>query len=276
MITWSETPQEKLNVAGQALEYACWGPPPAEAPTLILLHEGLGCVSLWKSFPAELARATGWGVFAYSRAGYGRSSPVTLPRPLDYMAREAEDVLPAVIDAVGAQDIVLLGHSDGATIAATYAGSVSDMRIRGIALLAPHFFTEAEGLAAIAQSKQDYEQGDLKERLSKHHDHPDQAFFGWHDVWVSDGFRDWNAGDEIDHWRIPCLSIQGHDDAYGTMAQIDEIETRIYSPHDRVDLANCGHAPHQEQPEATLNALTEFTARLKRLEDEPVLIEQAG
>ncbi|MEO1362987.1 MAG: alpha/beta fold hydrolase, partial [Pseudomonadota bacterium] len=134
-----------LDVAGHRLEYACHGPDPSQAPTLVMLHEGLGCVGLWRDWPQALAAATGMGVLAYSRAGYGRSSPVSLPRPLDYMTREAEDVLGPLMDAAQLQSAVLLGHSDGATIAAIYAGSVSDARVRGLILIAPHFFAEAEG-----------------------------------------------------------------------------------------------------------------------------------
>ena len=138
-----------VSVAGHDLEYACWGPPPGDAPTLVMLHEGLGSVGLWRDWPEALAEATGLGVLAYSRAGYGRSSSAPLPRPLEYMTWEAEDVLGPLLDATGVQSVVLLGHSDGATIAAIYAGSVSDMRVRGLILIAPHFFAEAEGLAAI-------------------------------------------------------------------------------------------------------------------------------
>ena len=229
---WSATPENRLHVAGHDLEYACWGPAPGEAPTLVMLHEGLGCVALWRDFPERLAEATGWGVFAYSRAGYGRSSGISLPRSLDYMTREAVDVLPGILDAIRSEDIVLLGHSDGASIAAAYAGSVSDMRVRGLALIAPHFFAEAEGLEAIVAAKGKYEEDGLKARMAKYHDAPDQAFYGWHDTWTDPKFLDWNIGDEIDHWRIPCLAIQGSADAYGTLAQIEEIDGRKYSPLD--------------------------------------------
>ena len=273
-MNWTSDPQNRLTIGEHTLECGCWGPLPSEAPTLVLLHEGLGSLGLWKTFPERLAALTGWGVFAYSRAGYGHSSAITLPRPTDYMTREAVDILPLVLDAIGAKDIVLLGHSDGATIASIYAGSVSDMRTRGVILVAPHFFAEAEGLAAIAATKPAYETGDLKAKLARHHDHPDQAFYGWHDVWTSDAFQTWNVGDEIDHWRIPCLSVQGTADPYGTLAQIDEIEERIYSPHDRVDLDGCGHAPHVERPEETCDAIISFLLRLKRLEEERVDIPQ--
>ena len=142
---------DRLTAGGKSLEYARWGPD--GAPTLLLLHEGLGSLGLWRDFPARLADATGWAVAAYSRAGYGASDPADLPRPLDYMTREATEVLPDVIDAIGADQVVLFGHSDGATIAAIHAGRISDPRVRGVVLMAPHFFTEPEGLAEIARAK---------------------------------------------------------------------------------------------------------------------------
>ncbi|MEC9313050.1 MAG: alpha/beta fold hydrolase, partial [Pseudomonadota bacterium] len=162
-----------VTAGGANLEYACHGPAPDQAPTLVLLHEGLGCVALWRDFPEKLAAATGLGVFVYSRQGYGQSDPVTLPRPLDFMTREAKDVLPGLLDAIGLEHGVLMGHSDGATIAAIYGGSVLDHRVRGLILMAPHFFTEPGGLAEIAKAKEAYDSGDLKEKLAKYHKDPD-------------------------------------------------------------------------------------------------------
>ncbi|MGJ8556124.1 MAG: alpha/beta fold hydrolase [Sulfitobacter geojensis] len=269
-ITWTDAPQERAQVNGTALEYACWGPSPDQAPTLVLLHEGLGSVAQWKDVPQALADATGFGVFAYSRAGYGASDPVSLPRPLDYMSREAEDNLGAVMDAAGIKQVVLLGHSDGATIATLYAGSVSDMRVRGLILIAPHFFAEPDGLAAIRAAGKAYGEGDLRSKLAKYHANVDVAFHGWHDAWIDPAFAKWNVADAIDHLRIPVLAIQGRDDPYGTLAQIDEIETRIYSPVETLILDGCGHAPHLEQADATLAEISEFCARLWRLEQQEV------
>ena len=257
-----------LDVAGRRLDYACHGPAPDAAPTLVMLHEGLGSVGLWRDWPAALAEATGMGVLVYSRAGYGRSSTVTLPRPLDYMTREAEDVLGPVMDAVGVQSAVLLGHSDGATIAAIYAGSVSDTRVRGLILIAPHFFVEPEGLAAIRAAGAAYETGDLRTRLARHHDDPDVAFGGWFGAWTDPAFAPWNVADAIDHWRVPALAIQGGADPYGTRAQIDEIEDRIYAPLEVVWLEEAGHAPHQDAPEAVTSAVATFCETLLRLERE--------
>src|SRR6185312_11766301 len=151
-----------LSIGTQRLEYTMTGPRPDAAPTLVLLHEGLGCAALWSDFPDALAKATGCGVFAYSRAGYGKSSPVALPRPLGYMHEEARDVLPQVLDAIGLRRGLLIGHSDGASIAAIYAGSRQDHRIGGLVLIAPHFFTEDSGIAAIAETKTAYDTGDLR------------------------------------------------------------------------------------------------------------------
>jgi len=265
-----------LDVAGHRLEYACWGPPPGTAPTLVLLHEGLGAVELWRDWPARLAEVTGLGVFAYSRAGYGRSSPADLPRPLDYMTREAEDVLGPVLDAVGITSAVLLGHSDGATIAAIYAGSVSDMRVRGLILMAPHFFAERIGFEAIGAAKRAYENEGLKARMARYHDAPDVAFYGWHDAWADPGNADWTVADCIDHWRVPALAIQGTADAYGTLDQIAEIEERIYAPFEKLILPDIGHAPHLEAGRDVTDAVAAFCARLYRLENAQVCIPEAG
>lgn len=263
---WSESPETPLIAGGKRLEYACYGPSPDQAMTLVLLHEGLGCVALWRDFPQKLAAATGMGVLVYSRQGYGQSDPADLPKNLDFMTDEAMPVLGEVLDAFEPKQCVLFGHSDGATIAAIYAGSVVDMRVRGLILMAPHFFTEPDGLAAIKAARDSYENGDLKSRLAKYHADPDVAFGGWADTWLNPEFQSWNVAEVIDYFRIPTLAIQGRQDQYGSLAQIDEIETRSYAPVDMVILEDCQHAPHQEQPEQVLAEVAEFTARLARIE----------
>ena len=270
---WSDQPSQRLSIGDASLEYACFGPPPTQAPTLVLLHEGLGCTELWRDVPQRLAQETGMGVVAYSRAGYGRSSAIGLPRPLDYMSIHARDVLGKVLSELGVKQCILLGHSDGATIAAVYAGSVSDQRVRGLILIAPHFFAETSGIKAIKTSGRVYEAGGLKSKLAKYHDHPDQAFYGWHNSWTHPDFEAWDVADSIDHWRIPVLAIQGQDDPYGSAAQIDEIETRIYSPLEIAILEECGHAPHFEKTDQTCAAITDFCATLLRLERSEVAIE---
>ncbi|UWQ97298.1 alpha/beta hydrolase [Rhodobacteraceae bacterium M385] len=260
----------RLQAAGKGLEYACWGPAPSDALTLVLLHEGLGCTALWRDFPQKLSEATGLGVLAYSRAGYGGSDPADLPRPLDYMTREATHVLPEVLDAAGIRRAVLVGHSDGATIAAIYGGSVQDHRVRGLALMAPHFFTEDMGLTEIAAAKVAYETTNLRDKMAKYHANPDNAFRGWNDSWLHPDFKAWNVSEVLDYIRVPILAIQGRQDQYGTLAQIEEVENRSYAPADTLLLDDCRHAPFLEQPKAVLAGLTGFCARLEQIEAAPV------
>lgn len=266
MIPWRAGERLDLKIGAARLEGTCHGPPPSEADTIVLLHEGLGCVALWRDFPKKLARATGRGVFLWSRAGYGRSSPCPLPRPLDYMEIEAREVLPQVLNAIGFRRGLLLGHSDGASIAACYLGSHADHRVRGLILIAPHFFTEAEGLAEIARARDAYMAGDLRSRLAKYHDDPDTAFKGWNDAWLDPEFRDWDITDTLAHIRVPILALQGRDDPYGTLAQVETLATRAPCPVARFLPADCGHAPHLKRPDETLEQIAAFIARLDRFE----------
>ena len=263
---------DSSRLAARSIEYACYGPQPIQNTTIVMLHEGLGCVRLWRDFPRRVSDATGFGVFAYSRAGYGQSDLASLPRPLNYMTLEATEVLPDILDSIGLVRGILLGHSDGATIAAIYAGSVSDLRVRGLVLIAPHFFTEEVGLAEIARAKKAFETSDLESKMAKYHRNPDHTLRGWNEAWLHPDFKKWNVSDVIDHLRIPVLAIQGEDDQYGTLAQISEIEDRINSPFEKLILPACGHSPHLSQPEKTLAAITEFTVRIERFEKEHVAI----
>ena len=263
---WQDGQTGFVNVGGFQLEYATHGPPPEQQPTIILLHEGLGSLSLWRDFPEKLMAATGLGVFVYSRAGYGQSDACPLPRPVDYMSREALDVLPVLLNIIGLRRGVLLGHSDGASIAAIHGGLSGDMRVRGLILMAPHFFTEPTGLAAIEQARQAFEHGDLRQKLNRHHRDVDCAFRGWNDAWLDPDFRTWTIADVIDYWRVPVLAIQGTGDAYGTVAQIDEMEARSYAPVERVMFDDCGHSPHRDRPDETLEAIAGFVQRLMHIE----------
>lgn len=263
---WASGEEVRLAAGGKSLEGRCIGPPPERSRTIVLLHEGLGSMRLWRDLPDRLAAATGHGVFAYSRAGHGDSDPVALPRPLDYMTREALDVLPAVLDAIGLRHGVLLGHSDGASIITIYAGSVQDHRVRGLVLMAPHFFTEPEGLRSIAEARTAYESGDLRERLARHHQDVDITFRGWNEAWLDPGFEAWSIEDCIDYIRVPVLAIQGKADQYGTEAQIGALTERLYAPLETVMLDDCGHAPFIDQPSLTLDAVSAFIARLDRIE----------
>ncbi len=250
-----------LSIGAQSLEYRFIGPAPDKAPTLVLLHEGLGCAGLWGDFPDRLAQATGCGVFVYSRAGYGQSSPVKLPRPLTYMHDEARDVVPALFDQIGFQRGLLIGHSDGASMAAIYAGTHQDHRLKGLVLMAPHFFTEDMGIAAIAEAKTAYETTDLKQKLARWHKDPDNAFYGWNGAWLDPGFRQWDITEPLAYIRVPILIVQGEDDQYGTVAQIEAAERECYCPVEVALLPGVKHSPQREASEVTVKEISEFAQR---------------
>ena len=250
-----------LSIGSQRLEYRMLGPRPDAAPTLVLLHEGLGCVGLWNDFPEKLQQATGCGVFVYSRAGYGQSSPVPLPRPLSYMADEARDVLPKLLDEIGFRRGLLIGHSDGASIAAIYAGSHQDHRLGGVVLIAPHFFTEDSGIAAIEDARKAYETGDLRQRLSRWHADVDNAFWGWNGAWLDPDFRRWDITEHLAYIRVPVLIVQGEDDQYGTVKQIEAAQQECYCPVEVALVPGARHSPQREAPDATLRAISDFVAR---------------
>jgi pimeloyl-ACP methyl ester carboxylesterase len=251
-----------LKAGGKRLEYGCFGPDPKEALTLVLLHEGLGCLGLWRDFPQALVEATDFSVFAYSRAGYGESDPADLPRPLDYLTREAKDVLSDVLELSGIQSCVLIGHSDGASIAAIYAGVMRDDRIKGAVLMAPHFFTEPVGLAEIAVAKTAFETKDLKQKLAKYHRNPENCFRGWCDSWLNPDFEEFNIADVLDDMPVPILAIQGENDQYATLAQIRVIEERSPSPVETLILPDCQHSPYAEKPQDVLDAIISFCRKI--------------
>jgi pimeloyl-ACP methyl ester carboxylesterase len=252
-----------LEIGARRLEYRMIGPQPDEAATFVLLHEGLGSVGLWGDFPDKLAAATGLGVFTYSRAGYGRSSASAMPRRTTFMHEEAREVLPRVLDAIGLRRGVLLGHSDGASIAAIYAGSVEDHRIGGLVLLAPHFFTEAFGVAEIARMKELYGTGDLRAKLGRWHQDPDNAFLSWSGPWLDPEFRKWDITEELAYIRVPILIIQGEDDQYGTLKQVETAKEECQCPVEAVILPGVRHVPHREAEAETLRTIVDFTGRLR-------------
>ncbi len=251
----------EIIAGGKRLE-ACWlGPGPDEASTLVFLHEGLGCVGLWKDFPERLAAATGCGALVYSRAGYGGSDPVDLPRPLTYMHHEAQVVLPQVLDAAGIRRAIMVGHSDGGSIALIHAGSVGDPRVSALVLMAPHVFNEDVCVTAIEQARKAYEQGNLRAGLAKYHgDNVDVAFRGWNEAWLDPGFLEWNLESFLPGVQVPVLLIQGVQDQYGTAAQVEAIERQVSGPVQTLWPEPCGHAAYRDQPRAVIDATRRFLA----------------
>jgi len=253
------TTSDRISVNGVGLECRWIGPGPTEAPTIVMLHEGLGSVGLWETFPDELARVSRCGVFVYSRAGYGGSDSVSLPRPLSYLHDEALRVLPSLLSAIGFERGVLLGHSDGASIATIYAGSVEDHRVRGLILIAPHFFVEDVGLRSIEQARSAYQHEDLRARLERHHgDNVDTAFWGWNRAWLDPGFRTWDIRESLGYIRVPILIVRGTVDRYGTEAQIAAAREETYCPVDVALIEGADHAPHLDRPEDTMVAIQAF------------------
>lgn len=254
--------EREFVVGGRRIEVVWHGPAPREAPTLVLLHEGLGCVAMWRDFPLKLAEHTGLGVLVYSRPGYGKSDPVPLPRPLTYMHDEALEVLPAVLDQAKVESAVLVGHSDGASIATIYAGARDDPRLRGLVLMAPHFFCEELSVQSIAAAKQAYEMTELRSRLARYHgNNVDVAFWGWNQAWLHPDFRRWDITAFLPTVSVPMLIIQGREDQYGTTAQIEAARAKVHEPVEVTYLDDCRHSPQADQPEATLAAIADFSRR---------------
>jgi pimeloyl-ACP methyl ester carboxylesterase len=251
-----------MQIGGTRFECRWLGPRPDEAPTIVFLHEGLGSVSLWRDFPDALAQATGCGALVYSRAGYGRSEPAPLPRPVRFMHDEAE-VLRAVLAQSRIREHVLLGHSDGASIALIAAGGAPMPGLRALVLEAPHTFAEQCGLDSIAKIADVYRTTSLRKRLARHHgDNVDVAFWGWNRVWLDPDFRAWNIEDVLPGIAVPTLVIQGADDEYGSWKHVESIQRRSNGPVETLLIPRCGHAPHTEQRETTLDAMTRFIRRI--------------
>jgi len=253
-----------LELGPMRLEYRMIGPRPDAGPTIVMLHEGLGSVGLWGAFPDKIADATGAGVFVYSRAGYGKSSPGKLPRSTRFMHEEACDVLLRVLDAIGFQRGLLLGHSDGGSIAAIYAGSVQDHRVRGLVLLAPHFFTEEMGIAEIERARDAFTSGTFREKLKRWHADADCAFRSWSEPWLDPEFRKWDITEALGYIRVPILIVQGEQDQYGTLKQLEAAQQECFCPVETAVLPGIRHVPHREAPELTLNIVADFINRLLR------------
>jgi len=258
-------PSGFLRIGDSDLEYRMIGPAPDQEPTIIMLHEGLGSAALWGDFPQLLQEATGAGVFVYSRAGYGNSSPVILPRPIDYMHREALEVLPKLLAQIGFRRGLLVGHSDGASISAIYAGGGQDHRIRAIALIAPHFIVEDISVTSIAAIRTAYETTNLREKLARWHKDVDNAFYGWNGAWLDPRFRHWDISEYLAYIRVPVAIVQGADDQYGTIRQVEIAQEECYCPVDVTVIPGAGHQPHREAPGPTLDAITEFANAVLRV-----------
>ena len=247
------------------IEIAWVGVEDHRAPLLIFLHEGLGSVSMWKDFPHRLCASVGVRGLVYSRPGYGRSTP---RRPderwqLDFMHIQARDVLPALLTKLEIDPFVtqpwLFGHSDGGSIALIHAATYPT-RVAGVVVLAPHILVEDFGLASIRDAREAFQSTDLRDKLARHHNDVDSAFWGWNDIWLNPEFPSWSIAGLLAEIRCPVLAIQGHDDQYGTMAQIDGIARRV-SRTELLKLPNCGHSPHRDQPDAVIEATKRFMLR---------------
>ena len=249
----------QLSTDEGRLEAAWIGPSPDKAPTLIFLHEGLGCVALWRDFPVRLAKMTGCGALVYSRLGYGGSAPCPLPREVDFMHHEGLVVLPEVIRQTGIHDHLLVGHSDGGSIALIHAGGSPCPGLKGIVTLAAHVFCEDLTRRSIEAARDRYLNGDLKARLSPYHgENTDCAFWGWNDVWLDPDFRQWTIDAFLPAIHAPVLAIQGEKDPYGSQDQIDVIQRKAGGPVAVEVIPDCGHAPHLEKADAVLTAISAF------------------
>ena len=248
---------------GDRLEVARYGPSPEMAPTLIFLHEGLGCTEMWRDFPARLATATGCGALVYSRLGYGLSDPCPLPRPVSFMHDEGLQGLPALLDAAGVKQCILIGHSDGGSIAIIYAGGTPASPLRGLITEAAHVFCEKVTLDSIRKAREEFKRGDLQAKLEKFHGpNTDCAFWGWNGAWLNPDFINWNIEQYLSGIRVPILSIQGEDDQYGTLAQIEAIAGQAGTGAETLILKNCRHSPHHQQEAKTFKAMQNFIARV--------------
>ena len=249
-----------VDIDGVKLETALL-PGDATKPWLVFLHEGLGSVSSWRAFPEKLARSLHCRALTYSRRGYGRSDALAGPRNVRYMHDEALDVLPKLLAHYAIERPILVGHSDGASIALIYAANHA-ANVTGAVLMAPHVLVEAVSQQSIAGITEVYERGELRSKLARHHAHIEDAFLGWSRIWLDPRFRLWSLGAECQRLRTPALLIQGEDDAYGTLAQLDAIGEVASGPVERLVLAKCGHAPHRDQEAAVLAAIIAFAGKL--------------
>jgi pimeloyl-ACP methyl ester carboxylesterase len=249
-----------ITVQGRKLELERIPGAAPGARTLVFLHEGLGSAAMWRDFPAKAAAASGCAAVVYSRYGYGQSDVLQRPHGVDYMHREALEALPELLTKLELPDPVLVGHSDGGSIALIHAAS--HRSVAGLVLMAPHVFVEDLSVKSIAEAKTAFETTDLPQKLGRYHADAAKTFWGWNDIWLHPDFRAWNIEDCLPRIRCPMLAIQGFDDEYGTMAQLEAIARQAGGPVELLRLANCRHSPHRDQPAVVIEAMSRFVDRL--------------
>jgi len=247
-----------VNVASRRLEYRRIGIARPARPTLVFLHEGLGSVAMWRDFPARVARATKLGAVVYSRLGYGKSEPLREPRTARYLHDEAEIVLPEFLDRLEIERPILIGHSDGGSIALIHAGIAARPPV-AVVTLAAHVLVEDISVASIAAAREKFETTDVRAKLARHHADVDGVFWGWNHVWLSPEFRAWNIEEYLPRIQCPVLAIQGEDDEYGTMEQMRRIDAKVGDVR-LLELPNCRHSAHKDQPDAVIDAIARFVA----------------
>jgi pimeloyl-ACP methyl ester carboxylesterase len=254
--------REDIVIDGKRLETLRYEPVRGAAKsTIVMLHEGLGSISMWREFPEKLATATGCGLVLYSRYGHGKSQRLAEKRTPDFMHHEARVVLPRILEHFGIKHPILLGHSDGGSIALIYAGYWPE-RTRALILEAPHVFVEELSLRSIRAIRKMYDATDLREKFAKHHNHVDEMFWGWNDIWLDPHFLSWNIETEISKISCPVLMIQGDQDEYGTLAQVEAITKRLAHAKTLI-LPGCRHSPHRDAREQTLEAISKFVRALQ-------------
>jgi pimeloyl-ACP methyl ester carboxylesterase len=257
--------RDYVTVDGKRLETLRY-PPRGNTRTIVMLHEGLGSVSMWKDFPGQLVKSTGCGVLVYSRYGHGKSERLAEKRSDDFMRHEAQAVLPELLERCEIEAPILLGHSDGGSISIIYAAT-APQKPAALVLEAPHVFVEDLSVSSISKIRAAYETTELRQKLARYHDHVDETFWGWNDIWLDSRFRSWNIEESLNAIRCPVLVIQGENDEYGTLAQVEAIKARLPSTETLV-FPECGHSPHRDQPARTLAAISRFVRSLPNQETE--------
>ena len=249
-----------VAVGSRRIEYERVAVTRADRPMLVFLHEGLGSVAMWRDFPSRVAHATSCNALVYSRYGYGRSEPLREARTVGYMHDEALATLPELLDQLAIDRPILVGHSDGASIALIYAGGAG-RPVGGLVLMAPHVLVEDISIKSIAAAKVTFETSDLRAKLARYHADVDSAFWGWNRIWLHPDFRRWNIEDFLPRISCPVIAMQGEDDEYGSMEQLARIGRQV-ADVELLTLKDCRHSPHRDQPEAVIEAITFFVDRI--------------